>query len=92
MGLSLRAYQELSRRCINQGNSTTHFVTIEALELVVAHSAHAIKIFFDFWTQLADQCGVIERSQNFKKAFLLNEIMKEGLFEILVPLNDSTLV
>jgi len=48
MGLSLREYQELSRRCINQRNSTTHFATIEALELVVAHSAHAIKFFPDF--------------------------------------------
>jgi hypothetical protein len=48
MGLSLREYQELSRRCINQKNSTTHFATIETLELTVAHSAHAIKFFPDF--------------------------------------------
>ncbi|CAK9195634.1 unnamed protein product [Sphagnum troendelagicum] len=61
MGLSLREYQELSRRCINLRNSIAHFATIEALEVAVAHSAHAIKIFPDFWTQLPDQCGVIER-------------------------------
>ncbi|CAM6065185.1 unnamed protein product [Sphagnum tenellum] len=54
MGLSLREYQELSRRCINLRNSTPHLATIEALEDVVAHSAHAIKIFPDFWTQLPD--------------------------------------
>jgi hypothetical protein len=74
MGLSLREYQELSHRCIILRNSTAHFATIEALEVAVAHSAHAIKIFPDFWTELPDQCGVIERYQNFKKAFPYNFI------------------
>ncbi len=74
MGLSLREYQELSHRCIILRNSTAHFATIEALEVAVAHSAHAIKIFRDFWTELPDQCGVIERYQNFKKAFPYNFI------------------
>ncbi|CAM6064154.1 unnamed protein product [Sphagnum tenellum] len=60
MGMSLREYWEFFCRCINQRNSTAHFANIEALELVVAHSAHAIKLFPDFWTQLPNQCGVIE--------------------------------
>ncbi len=74
MGMSLREYWELSHRCINQRNSTAHVANIEALELAVAHSAHAIKLFPDFWTHLPDQCGVIERYQDFKKAFPHNFI------------------
>jgi hypothetical protein len=74
MGMSLREYRELSRRCINQKNSTAHFANIEALELVVVHFAHAIKLFFDFWTPFLDQCGVIERFQDFKKTFPHNFI------------------
>jgi len=74
MGMSLQEYRELSCRCINQRNSTAHFANIEALELAVAHSAHAIKLFPDFWTHLPDQCGVIERFEDFKKAFPHNFI------------------
>jgi hypothetical protein len=71
MGMSLREYQELSCRCINQRNSTTHFANIEALELAVAHSAHAIKLFPDFWTHLPDQCGSLSGSKISKRPFLI---------------------
>jgi hypothetical protein len=74
MGMKLQEYQELSRRCIKQRNSTAHFANIEALELAVGHSAHAIKLFPDFRTHLPDQCGVIERFKHFKKAIPYNFI------------------
>ncbi len=68
MDMPVEEYRELSRRCILERNATVHFRNIEALECDVAHCAHAIKCFPKLWTDLPDQCVVIERFKDLKNA------------------------
>ncbi len=74
MNMNLKAYQDLSERCIIQRNSIAHFRNIKALEAAVNDSIHAIKRFPQFRKQLPDQCQVIDQFKYFKKAFPCNFI------------------
>jgi len=47
-GHAIARVPKLSRNCINIKNSIAHFTKNEALELVVAHSTHAINSFLTF--------------------------------------------
>jgi hypothetical protein len=50
-------------------NSIAHFANIEVLEFVMAHFAQAIKLFFDLWIHLPNQCVVIDQFKDIKKTF-----------------------
>jgi hypothetical protein len=53
---------------------------MKVFKFIMAHFAHDIRQFINFWTSLLDQCGVIDHFKDFKKDFPQSFIYKVKTF------------